>query len=259
MNRLCLGLAAVIASSLASPAVAQAPVPFPEQYRLRAEYRSFGAGLSGEIQNGFGDSPGTLLDVEEDLGILGQDTRELRVTLKFKPGHKLRGGYTPLDFDGDVIAGRDVTFGETTFLASTRLVTSMKGTYYTGAYEYDFVQAGWGFVGGLIGGRLFDVDTLLVGPDQGLREQETLRAPIPVLGLTSRVYFGALSLEGEVSGVTLGQRGHLLEIEGSARIHLSDRMAATGGYRRLSMKGVDGPDTIDIGINGWTWGLELSL
>jgi hypothetical protein len=92
-----------------------------------------------------------------------------------------------------------------------------------------------------------------------LREQETLRAPIPVLGLASRVYIGGFSIEGEVSGVTLGQRGHLVEVDASARIHVSDRLAAVGGYRLLSMKGVDGPDTIDIGISGWTWGFELSL
>jgi hypothetical protein len=259
MNRLCLGLAAVIALGLAAPVVAQARVPFPEQYRLRVEYRFFPNQLTGEIQNGFGDISGTLIDVEADLGIPENDTWQGLAVYQFKPGHKIRGSYTPLDYDGIVIAGRDLTFGETTFLASSRLVTSMKGVYYTGAYEYDFVSSTWGFIGGLIGAKVFDVDTLLVGPEQGLREQETLRTPIPVLGLVSRFYVGGFSVEGEVSGVTLGSRGHLLEADASARIHVSDRLAVTGGYRKLLMKGVDEPDTIDIGISGWTWGFELSL
>jgi hypothetical protein len=117
-----------------------------------------------------------------------------------------------------------------------------------------------GYLGAQIGAKFFDIDSVLVDVDDNEREQNTSRAPIPILGITGRFYAGSrVSLEGELSGLTLGSRGALWEFDTSLRIHLSDRLAAQGGYRRLSLRAENGDDNGDLLLSGWTFGLELSL
>lgn len=248
---------------LLAPAALHAQQPdYPpqERYGIRLEYREFRPTFSGDVRKGFGDQEGTLVDVVDDLGIVDERTFEARGTLQFKPGHKLRGSYTPLDYKGDVdSAPRDFDYGATEFQRFERVVSSFKGGYYSAAYEYDFVRGPRGFLGATLGAKVIDLDATLVSPDQGRREQDTLRAPVPAVGLVTRAYAGRLSVEGELSGMTLGDKGTLVDFDVAARIHLSDRLAASGGYRYLSIKAEDDRDFGDIRIRGWHFGLEISL
>jgi hypothetical protein len=239
---------------------AQANYPPQESYGIRLEYREFRPTFSGDIRKGFGDTEGTLVDVVDDLGIVDERTFEARGTLQFKPGHKLRGSYTPLSYDGDVAsAARDFDYGATEFQRFERVRTSFKGGYYSAAYEYDFLRGPKGFLGATLGAKMIDLDATIVAPEQGRREQDSLRAPVPAIGLITRAYAGRVSVEGELSGMTLGDRGRLIEFDTAVRVHLSDRLAASGGYRFLAVRAKDDRDFGDIEIRGWHFGLEISL
>ena len=243
------------------PAVAAAQGEFPasEQFGIRVAYREFRPELTGDVRKSSGTQTGTLIDIVDDLGIEDDRTYEVRGAIQIRLGHRLRGSYTPLDYTGDMQAPRDFRYGDTSFERSDRVVTSIKGGYYSGAYEWDFMRGSRGYLGAMIGAKVFDVDSVLVNVDQNARETDTTRAPIPVLGVTSRVYAGRLSLEGEFSGLTLGDRGALWEFDTSVRIHVSDRLALEGGFRRLSLRAKDGNDEGDMVLGGWTFGLEISL
>lgn len=234
--------------------------PSQEHYSIRLEYREFRPELAGTVQKSSGTQAGTLVDVRKDLGFdVEKRTFEVRAALQFKRGHKLRGSYTPLDYEGDLLAPRDFTYGNTTYERFTRVVSSLKGGYYSGAYEWDVIKGSRGYLGALVGAKFFDLDSVVVSPEQGRRETDTLRAPIPVLGVTGRVYVGRVSLEAEFSGLTVGSKGSLYEFETSVRLHLSDRLAAEGGYKRLSINAKDGNDQGDLLLSGWQFGLEVSL
>jgi hypothetical protein len=86
-----------------------------------------------------------------------------------------------------------------------------------------------------------------------------LRSPVPSLGAAARVYAGRLSLDGELSGLSIGSRGTVVEAQASARVHISDRLAVQGGYRMIKMKAEDGLDLGDVRLSGFTFGVELSL
>jgi hypothetical protein len=88
---------------------------------------------------------------------------------------------------------------------------------------------------------------------------DTLRAAIPVVGLTGRAYFSKVSVEAEGAGFSLGDRGKLYEFETSLRFHISDRLAVQGGYRALKLDGKDERDRVKLDLSGVTFGLELSL
>ncbi len=110
-----------------------------------------------------------------------------------------------------------------------------------------------------MGAKMFDVDASLVNASINAREVDTITAPVPVIGLASRIYAGRVSVEGEVTGLSAGSRGSMFEAEGSVRLHISDRLAAMGGYRHLSLDGKDGKDQVKLKLGGWQFGLEISL
>lgn len=261
MNRTARALPVAVLVLLPVAARAQAPSSPPqENYGIRLEYREFRPQFTGEIQKGVGDEEGTLLDIVDDLGIEDERTFEIRGALQIKHGHKLRGSYTPLDYEGHVEdARRRFSYGQLTVNRDEPLETRIKGAYWSGAYEFDFLKGPRGFLGGTVGAKFVDIDTTIVATLQNQREQDTWRSPVPALGLITRMYTGRLSVEGEVSGFTLGDRGSLLEFDVAARLHISDRLAASGGYRYLKVRGEDDRDFADVHLEGWHFGLEISL
>jgi hypothetical protein len=234
--------------------------PSQERYVIRVEYREFRPGLDGEITHGSSTLEGTPVDLDRDLGVSDKRTFEVRGAIQIRRGHKIRGSYTPLDYSGEVAeARRDFNYGSTEYRRFDRVLSTFKGGYYGASYEWDFIRGSRGYLGAVAGARVLDIDAVVAAPERGLREVDTLRTPIPVLGGAARVYTGRVSLEGELVGFSLGNRGSVWEFETSARVHVSDRLAVQGGYRRISINGEDGADNGDIKVKGWQFGLELSL
>jgi hypothetical protein len=261
MARGWTGGAALIALSMAGAASAQdsSNLPPAEKYGLRLQYREFRPSLTGDVQKGSSDKDGTVVDVMDDLGIADKRTFDVRAAVQFKKGWKLRGSYTPLDYKGDTEVNSSFTYGETRYARFDRVVTTVKGAYYSADLEWDFLKGPHGFLGAVVGAKLFDVDAALVDVSVNSRELDTLTAPIPVIGMATRLYAGRFSVEGELTGLSVGSRGGALEAEGSVRVHVSDRLAAMGGYRYLSLDGKDGRDQVKLKLSGWQFGLELSL
>jgi len=99
-----------------------------------------------------------------------------------------------------------------------------------------------------------------VAPQDGKRVLQADTIPIPVLGVAGRTYYGRrFSMEGEFSGMTIGSRGHVWEVNLYARLNLSDRLAIGGGFHRVSLQGRDERDSVNVRLGGWQYGLELSL
>jgi hypothetical protein len=240
--------------------VAQGLLPPAEEYNLRLEYLWWSPSPSGQIQKGLGDFGGTLLDVEEDLAIEKGKGNTVYGTFRLGGSWKLRGAWTDLDFSGDTFSDRPFLYGTLVARSGDQIVTSLKGNLITADLEWDFAEGGWGFLGGLAGVRFFDIDTIMLNVATADRVAETDRLPVPVLGVSGRAYLDhRVSLEGLFAGITAGSRGHLWEWVLSLRFHVTDRVAATTGYRSLSLDGRDDRDSFSLKLNTWTFGLELSL
>jgi hypothetical protein len=252
-------LAAAAGMGLVCAAAAQERLPGPERYTLRVEYRELRPTLTGKAQKGSGDQEGTLIDLVDDLGVPKKRTFEVRGALKIGSGTKIRGAWVPLDYKGDVSAPRTFRFGASRFNRFSEVVTTVKGNYFSAAYEWDFVKRPHGLLGLLLGGRMVDVDYVIVSPGDGQRETDTLRRPFPVAGITGRYYAGKLSFEGELSMLPAGDRGSFYEGEMGSRLHLSDRLAVGAGYRFFSLHGKENIDQLQAHFSGWQFGLELSL
>ncbi len=255
------GSAVVVALSLAATASAQDPSNLPpaERYGLRLQYREFRPSLTGEAQKGSGDKSGSVVDVMDDLGLADKRTFDVRGTIQFKKGWKLRGSYTPFSYKGDVEAKRAFTYGDTRYGRLDHVVTSIKGGYYSADLEWDFVKGQHGFLGAVIGAKMMDADATLVDTTTNSREVDTLTTPVPVAGVATRLYASRISFEGEMAGLSTGSHGSMFEAEGSVRLHISDRLAVMGGYRYLSLNGKKDRDQVKLRLGGWQFGLEISL
>jgi hypothetical protein len=240
-------------------AAAQDETPPQEKYGLRLEYREYRPNAEGDLKMGSGTEEGTLLDIIEDLGIQDERTFDARAILKIKTKHKLRAGYLPIDYSGDQDAPRNFVFKDILYFRDDRVVTTMKGTLWSGDYGYEFYQGSHGYVGALLGARILDMDLVLVDADLGNRETDSSVSPLPVVGIEGRGYAGRLSLEAELAGLSVGSLGRYYEFETSARFHISDRLAVQGGYRLFSIDTEEEPDVFKLKLSGWQFGLELSL
>jgi len=243
-----------------SPGVAQEGLAPEEQYILRVEYLWWSPQPKGEIRKGLGDFEGTLLDIRDDLGIGSGRANPLRGAIRLGRTWKLVGGWTPLDFTGDVAAQKPFVYGPLVARFGDRILTVLKGNYFSTALEWDFVANSGGYLGALAGVKFFDVDTVMVNANTSTRVAEPEQLPVPVLGLAGRAYFQDwFSFEGELSGMTAGSRGHLLEWQFALRVHFTQRLAATGGYHKLSVEGRDDRDSFAFSLGTWTFGVEISL
>lgn len=233
-----------------------------ESYKIRLEYRFYSAALEGSFAKGLPPIPGTDIDVKTDLGFEDDRRWEFRGAIRVSAKMKLRGGYTAIDYRGQKPLDRRIRFDDTVFNSGENVSSSLKGAFYGGDLEYDFIARPEGFFGVTAGARAPDVDYAISSPDTGKRELGTYRPVTPMLGIIGRFYAGKVSIEG--SGATFveisGRKA--IEAEIGARIHISDRLALAGAYRYLSFKadsGGDPADLADFRMSGWTYGIEIGL
>lgn len=261
MKRTALGLLTTSALFGLTGVVAaqQADIPGPERYALRASYSWFFPTLDSDLQKNRSGGTGTLLDAVDDLGLQDERTWQIRADIQFSRGNKIRGSYTRLKGDGDLDAGRRFTFGDTTFDRFSRLVTTFRGAYSTGEIEHDFLKGPRGILGGMVGAKYLDLDTVLVAPEKGQREVETVRVVTPSIGIVGRAYLGRVSLGGEFSGLSIGKRGSGYEGYVNAQVHVSDRLAVTGGYRTFTIKKETADQFIRFKNQGGYAGIEVSF
>ena len=255
---LCLLLPFSIVAAFAAPIAAQTEAPEPEQYSVRLQARLWAPGLASEMQMS-GSQVGTVIDVTEDLGVEDKTTFEVRAALQLGLGHKIRLGYTKIDYDGDQQIPHEIKFGDTTYPRFTRLVTSLKGSYFAGDYEWDFAKGQHGFVGAVFGAKVFDMDGVLVAPDRNERDVETVRVPVPVLGLVGQGYYGRFSAGGELSAFSIGKTANFLEFYLNTHFALTPQIGIEGGYRFLTLHGEHSNDMIDMKLNGLYAGLEVNF
>jgi hypothetical protein len=262
MNRRLFPVLAGLAWLLPIAVLAQGAKPQQhpnEAYRIRVQYGWFSSQLEGTASKSFLGVAGSEFDVTQDLGVEDDRTWFAYGTIRLGAKWKLRGGYIALNYGGTKELTQRIIFGETIFQTGETVSSSIKGGYISGDLEWDFVRTGVAYLGLTGGARAPDVDTVLVSPDTGKREQGTYRPVSPELGVAGRVYIGRMSLEGFASTFFRVSGRKITDLEITARLHFSPRFCISGGYKYISFNTEKDFDTVDLKVKGWTYGLELGL
>jgi len=201
-----------------------------------------------------GDLPGTAFDFGKDLGIDAEPLADLRLSVFTGPNSKLRLAYTHADFEGDTILGRTIQFNGTDYPAMTRVVSELDVHYFRLGWIWQVpVIAGILKVGPVLEAKGAIVEATLKAPaaTPPLRETETVAIAIPTVGVAIDVSpHRVVDLFAEVSGLTLGDRGHVVDAEAGVRVTLIKFLAITGGYRFLEVRGEEARSFAKLRLSG---------
>ena len=93
-------LLACVLAALPVPAVAlESDRPSAERYNVRLEYLWWSPQPTGELQKGFSETTGTLIDAQTDLGLQAYHSpNQLRGVLRLGNSWKLRGSWSRIDW-----------------------------------------------------------------------------------------------------------------------------------------------------------------
>ena len=260
MHRCLLPVLAGVILTLPIPALAQGAKPNPnEHYRVRVQYGRFASHLEGTAAQGVDGVAGTEFDVKQDLAMEDNKVWFVYGTIRLGAKWKLRGGYTSLEYNGETVLDKRISYAGTTFRIGEDVASSINGGLGAADLEWDFVNTGSAYLGVMAGARVPYVDTVMVSPDLGKRVQGSYKPVSPVIGLGGRAYAGRVSLEGFATSFVRISGNRITDLEITTRVHFSSHLNISGGYRYISYSAQNNPDFGDFKVTGWTYGLEFGL
>jgi hypothetical protein len=240
--------------------LAATPALAAERHWADVEVRHWDAEVSGEAlvrDQGIG----TLIDLERDLGLAGDEVLEGR--LLFFPTHSffLRLAYVPLDLAGDRPITQPIEFGGEAFDANVRVVSGLD-------LEYGRFHVGWMFrtasgrfrVGPMIGAAGLRGDAKLRAPDLPfpIEATEEFEGAFGSLGvLIEGEPISRLELFAEVSQLVGVDEGDVSDFEAGARIRLVGELRLVVAVRTLAIDFEEDDDRLEADIEGLSVGLSM--
>jgi hypothetical protein len=185
-----------------------------------------------------GSIPGTRIDVGQDLDVHDENLPEVRLTFSTGLSSKLRLAYLQGNFDGQTTLGQSIQFSGRTFGANTRVDTDLDLYYGRVGWTWQFpVVPGVFRLGPLLEVKGLVIDTTVRSPGTGLRESALLPMAFPTVGaMLSVTPIAALDIFAEVSGMTFGSLGHVIDAEAGVRFIPIRFFTLSAGYRVFDVR-----------------------
>ena len=144
---------------------------------------------------------GTVIDLEDDLGLDGSDTvLRLDGFYRFADKHRIDFSVFDLSRSASKQVEREFSWKDTTFVLNTNVESDFNLSIYKVAYTWSFLKKEQGFLGATAGLYVADIGARLDAPLIGAREVGEVTAPLPVVGLRGQYRFAerwALRASGE--------------------------------------------------------------
>jgi len=223
--------------------------------------------FSGEFRLDSNGTQGTLVDVQDDLGVDDENFFFGEAWLWVGDHHLTLSGMK-IDYSGDETLSDPIVFGGTTFPPGVRAESSLEYLMLDLSYQYDLVDlenflAGFS-LGPILQVKYMDGEVKMKGrePVTGFQveESENFRFPIPMLGVGAHVGILAdwVEARGKAAGMTY-QGNSLIEAMGEIGVTPFPFLEIVGGYRYFSID-VDEQDVVlDFKQHGPYVGLSLKI
>lgn len=219
--------------------------PITDRFALRGIYQQPSVTTDLRYDNGAG-LLGTELSGEKDLG-LDDELNEVTLELMFRmlDRHRIRADFFQLKRNGTAQMTQTVRFGDDTYTATDRVVTTSDLRFFGLTYTYSFIHAErFEFSAGL-GLHLFQVEGMASVPTRRLQQDFDAAGPFPTLAVdgTYRVT-DRFSLNARAQYFGIG----IDDVDGSLGIYHADvqfrawkNLAFGLGYTKTSLH-VDSTD-----------------
>lgn len=220
---------------------------------LKLEGRYWFTDLEGDLKVSESTIEGTDIDITDTLKVDDEDFWEIRATLELG-SHKIRYGFVNLEWDGDNTLAETITFGGQTFTVSTLVATDLDVVYHRLGYEYDIIDTLDNRLGLIFEVKYFDVDASIEAPNlvPAVKESESYSVALPTVGVAFQAGLPfLLNVGGEVTGITLGKYGYLVDAEAAVNFNPFPFVTLSGGYRYFKLHADDDDDfELDFDLNG---------
>jgi hypothetical protein len=237
--------------------------------RLRLEIGAFGATIDTLLR--IDPSPavqGTEISGEKDLALANaKGLPQLELTLL--PGNRnlIRLSSMSLRRSAQARLSRTIVFDDQLYLANERVSSTLDLALFGLTYGYQFLKSDAFDLAATIGVQIAELEANAVVTSRVLRDAESGVAPLPMLGLEGRAFFGRRwSIEGRIQYLKVDINevaGSFMEARLSALWRLNPHLAAGLGYRYFNL-GVDSrdagnPGRVDLSIAGPILFMQASL
>ena len=198
---------------------------------------------------------GSMIDFQNDLGLVQQRHGEFRMT--FKPGrrHKLRLHYLPMRYQQSGLLERTLVFQGIRYDIGLPVDSSFTWDTWRFGYELDVVTFNRGYVGLLIEAKYTDLQVDL--QSAVANEYVRARAPIPALGAIGRVYvmrntpitfeFTAFKMPDDL---VQDYNARLVDIDVYGTYNLTEAFGVNVGYRSMDLSYIFDRDAGDLRVEG---------
>jgi hypothetical protein len=234
--------------------------PVGENYTIEVEGRMWNVKLDSTVKivdNGIGED----VNLVNDLGFEERKNFfEGRLQVKFARKHKFNLEYIPLKWDADKVLTRTIQINGQTYVAGTRVQSSLDLKFFKGGYEYDFLAGRAGFLGFTLDVLVANANTQVKAPDVVpiIDEKEDRTVPIPMIGFVGRVYpIRWVNLTAKASGLPAGDYGYVFDGEASLNINPIKYLGISGGYRYFVINVKYNDNSLDYRLDGPFVGLTL--
>ena len=212
--------------------------------------------LDGDVKLDSGSLSGTSIDIADTLDVDSEETVNVHAAGQIG-GVTIDLSYFQFDFDGDNMLSRNINLDGQTFLATTRVDSSVEMQYASAKAKIGLLGLGPVAVGAIVGVNYVNLDGKL-NVRGGPSGSETLEAPIPVVGAVVTFNQSILDnlgvfADAEISGLALDAydiEGHFYEVIGRAGLRIFSHVKLGGGYRLIALDIEDKSDD-------FTWDLQL--
>jgi hypothetical protein len=218
---------------------------------MEVEGRYWFTNLDSSFKSSSTSIIGTEIDLVNDLGIDDKKNFwEGRVSLNLGSS-KLRYAYMPLSWSGSKDLTKSVVFAGKTYSASTKVDTELDIKYHRLGYEYDIIDTLGNKFGVIFDVKYFVIDASVKADALGFNESESVKAPVPTIGLAAQVALPfSFNVGAEATGITLGKGKYLFDGEVTVSVQPASFLAASVSYRMLKLHLEDGDDMGEIKLKG---------
>jgi len=235
---------------------AAAPVRADEMVSIKAGYQVLSP--EGTFAVGVGGTPGTPIDLEKDLNY--DDSKDVTAEVALQLGDfRLAVGYLPVQFSGNGTLTKDINFSGTLFPTGTQAASDVDIKLYDvslGYHLFNFDDTPVRFqLTPELSVKVVDADLSLSGtynlpPVIAVSEEESVTAPIPTLGVRTRIGLADfLAVVGRVGYMEYNDNSFL---DADAQLEFSPipMVGIYGGYRYFDLQVDESDILIDAQFSG---------
>ncbi|VAX25830.1 hypothetical protein MNBD_NITROSPINAE02-173 [hydrothermal vent metagenome] len=199
------------------------------------------------------EGQGTEFSMKDDLGMDDSGVPGFKFKLFTGPKSDIRFNIVSFGYSGDNQLSKQITFEGESYLAGTRIKSSLDVIYYGVGWAWRFIGDEDGTVkfGTLVELKGISMNASLEAPDLLQKGSASINALFPTFGLSfSAKAAEKLLIIAEATGISLGDSGYFVDADIGLRFYPIRNISVLGGYRIFNMDAKDSQNFFKFNMSG---------